>query len=208
MTKTCLLLIIGLLAVLWPEYAAGQVLPVNPALEIGGMLPFLLKKEPAESAPHKLVFYLNEGGTPVAEGQAFRRVEVSYRDSVVGVVRLYYPSGKLYKSTPYANLANEIKHGVETMWSEKGQLMARTEFFANLAVAITSYYPNGKVQSHVQKLPDGLKTEFFDSLGRRGHYELPSQQAWLPGQSDRQVPQWVGEEDEPVRRKEKQKNKL
>ena len=182
-----------------PYNAAGQVFPLARGLEIGGMLPFLLEKEPSVNSPHKLTIYLNEGGTPVAEAQAFRRVEVSFRDSAAGVVRLYYPSGKLYKSTPYANLAHEIKHGVETMWSENGQLLMRTEFFAGLAKEITAYYPNGQLRSHTQKLPDGLKVEAFDSLGRRGHYELPPH----IGSSERLVPQWVSEEGKPTRLRKK-----
>ena len=204
MKSTCQLLLFSVFTLL-PGYVAGQVLPVSRALEIGGMLPYLLTKEPAVNAPHKQVVYLNEGGTPVAESQAFRRIEVSYRDSISGVVRLYYPSGKLYKSTLYANLQSEIKHGVETMWRENGQLLARIEFFAGLATDITSYYPTGQIQSHVQKLPEGLKTEMFDSLGRRGHYELPSHQAWIPGQDNRPVPRWVSEEEKPVRRQSTQK---
>lgn len=204
MRAVCHLLIISAFILLPAGYAVGQVLPVNRALEIGGMLHFLLEKEPSVNAPHKLVFYLNEGGTPVAEAQAFRRIEVSCRDSTTGVVRLYYPSGKLYKSTLYANLVNEVKHGVETMWSEKGQLLMRTTFFAGLANDIISYYPNGSIQSHMQKSPEGLKTESFDSLGRRGHYELPSRQNWVPGQSERLVPQWVSEESGRVRPRNKQ----
>ncbi len=100
----------------------------------------MLASERIINEPHKVNIYLDNEGEQVPEGQAyFRRIEVSFRDSVSGSVRIYYHSGKLYSNTLYAHIRSGLRHGVETLWSESGKMIGRTEFVGGIAQEVFYY---------------------------------------------------------------------
>jgi hypothetical protein len=83
--------------------------------------------------PRKVTIYLaaDGGQLPSAEG-ADHRAEITMRDSVSGLLKEYYPSGKLWKIVPYAHVGRGIRHGVEMSYDESGQLRRRQEFVAGM----------------------------------------------------------------------------
>ncbi|RZK52820.1 MAG: TonB family protein [Hymenobacter sp.] len=83
---------------------------------------------------------------PSAEG-ADHRVETFYIDSLRGVVRVYYPSGKLRSDTPYLNIRRHIQHGRSLAYYESGQLHSQREMVANKPAGdFLLYYPDGKLR--------------------------------------------------------------
>lgn len=105
----------------------------------------------AANEPRKQVFYVVGPGklSPTPTGNS-ARVEFSFRDSVSGSIRQYYPSGKLSHAVNLAHIRRGIKHGVETTWSEAGQMLTRQEFQAGQAEGdFTAHFPDGKVERRI-----------------------------------------------------------
>jgi hypothetical protein len=136
---------------------------------ISGLSAALLAGERAVNEPHKLLIYLNEEGrrVPTAE-QAFRHIEVSFRDSASGSVRVYYPSGKLFKITPYAHLRLGVRHGVESTWSEEGKMRTQQEYYGGKQQGeFYAYYPDGTtVARHLHFESNMLQS--IECFGRDG----------------------------------------
>ena len=65
--------------------------------------------------PRRVLSYTDSAGTCTEE---LRWGEAS------GLVRVYFPSGRLKEYTPYADLARGCRHGVATTWYANGQLGA------------------------------------------------------------------------------------
>jgi len=95
---------------------------------------------------------------PSAEG-ADHRIETTYADSIRGVVREYYPSGKLRSYSPYLHVRRHIRHGRFLEYYETGQLHWQEDFLANKRQGdFLVYYPDG-------------------TLRRRDHYEADKRTA-------------------------------
>jgi len=106
------------------------------------------------------VRYVDASGKklPSAEG-ADHRIETTYSDSIRGVVRVFYPSGKLKSYTPYVNVKRHFRHGRVLEYYETGQLHWQEDFIANKRQGdFLVYYPDGK-------------------LRRRDHYEADQRTA-------------------------------
>ena len=70
--------------------------------------------------------------------------EVVYRDSVSGVLRLYYASGNLKQYTPYANVARRIVHGTVSNWYENGSMRTKDDYVRGVRQGeLLTYYPDG-----------------------------------------------------------------
>lgn len=161
--------------------------------KIGGLTAAMLAAGRIANEPHKRIFYLDKNGEEMtANDDAVCRMEVFFRDSTSGTVRVFYPSGKLYCITPYAHLRSGLRHGIETTWSERGKMMTRTEFVGGMAREVVRYHPNGQVASRLTKGPESLKIEAFDSLGRPGFYAMPPASRAKNGKGK---PVWVGEKE-------------
>jgi hypothetical protein len=177
----------------------------SPVPKIGGLTAAMMASGRIANEPHKRIFYLDKAGEEVsANDDAVCRMEVFFRDSTSGTVRVFYPSGKLYCITPYAHLRSGLRHGIETTWSESGKMMTRTEFVGGLAREVVRYHPNGQVASRLTKGPESLKIESFDSLGRPGFYAMPTAYRSKDGKKVFAPPVWVGEKDRPVRQPRRQ----
>jgi hypothetical protein len=167
---------------------------------IAGLSAAMLAAERIVNEPHRLTIYLDGKGERVtANASYFRRIEVYFRDSASGTVRVYYPSGKLYGITPYAHMRSGLRHGIETIWRENGKLLTRTEFVRGLAQEIVTYHPNGQVASRIAKGPQGLITEAFDSLGRPGYYAVPAATSTKDGKRVYGAPVWIRDKGTPTR---------
>ena len=79
--------------------------------------------------PHKVTIYLTATGKqlPTSAG-ADHRAEIAMRDSVSGIMREYYSSGKLWRVVPFANVRLGIRHGVEMSYDETGKIRRRQDF--------------------------------------------------------------------------------
>jgi protein TonB len=73
--------------------------------------------------------------------------EITFRDSLSGVARVYYPSGKLRQYVPYGNVYRHLIHGTLTTWYEDGQLCTKEEYLNGVRQGdLLTYYPNGVVK--------------------------------------------------------------
>nr|WP_236049954.1 TonB family protein [Hymenobacter negativus] len=79
--------------------------------------------------------------------------ETTFRDSLGGITRVYYPSGHLRQYIPYANVYRGIRYGCLTTWYEDGQLCTKEDYVRGVRHGdLLTYYPDG-------------------TLKRREHYE-------------------------------------
>ncbi|MCB2377098.1 TonB family protein [Hymenobacter sp. BT635] len=93
------------------------------------------------------IYFDANGGILPSEAGAHHREEITFRDSVSGTVRIFFPSGKIRRIIPYAHIQQGIQHGVETNWLETGQMQAREEYVAGkLHGERLVYYPSGTLK--------------------------------------------------------------
>jgi protein TonB len=70
--------------------------------------------------------------------------EITFRDSLSGVARVYYPSGKLRQYVPYSNVYRRTVHGTLTTWYEDGQMCTKEEYLNGVRQGdLLTYYPDG-----------------------------------------------------------------
>jgi protein TonB len=70
--------------------------------------------------------------------------ETTFRDSLSGVTRVYYPSGKLRQYVPYSNVYRRTMHGTLTTWYEDGRMCTKEEYLNGMRQGdLLTYYPNG-----------------------------------------------------------------
>jgi protein TonB len=124
---------------------------------------------------HTEVTYVDAKGKklPSAEG-ADHRIETLYSDSVRGVVREYYPSGKLKSYTPYLHIRRHFRHGRCLTYYESGQLHVQEDIIANKKQGeFLVYYPDNKLRRREQYTagertagecfgPDGQPVPFYE----------------------------------------------
>ncbi|WP_324678907.1 TonB family protein [Hymenobacter sp. GOD-10R] len=108
-----------------------------------------------------------------SEAWADHRVETTYRDSVGGSVRVFYPSGKLRSYVPYLNIKRHIHHGVSSYYYESGQVRTQEDYIGGkLQGQRLTFYPDGKPkrkESYDKGVfvsgecygPDGTQVAFF-----------------------------------------------
>ncbi|WP_151088415.1 toxin-antitoxin system YwqK family antitoxin [Hymenobacter baengnokdamensis] len=72
--------------------------------------------------------------------------EVLQCDSLKGVVRVYYASGRLKSYTPFISQQPTRRWGVATSWYESGQLQSREDFINGQPHSLLVYYPNGTLK--------------------------------------------------------------
>lgn len=98
--------------------------------------------------PRKEIAYFDSTGTPLPTplGAGYW-LQTIYCDSVSGVVRRYYPSGKLQEYTPYLNLRARVIHGTVTSWYENGRLRTKEEYlWGRRQGQLLADYPDGTLQ--------------------------------------------------------------
>ena len=74
-------------------------------------------------------------------------IETTFRDSLAGVSRVYYPSGQLKQYIPYANVGRGLRHGCLTTWYENGQMLTKEDYMRGLRNGdLLTYYPDGTLR--------------------------------------------------------------
>ncbi|GAB3726756.1 hypothetical protein GCM10027594_08570 [Hymenobacter agri] len=74
-------------------------------------------------------------------------VETTLRDSASGVMRVFYPSGRLRQYVPFKDVYRGIRYGTVTTWYENGQLAAREEYVQGIRHGeLLTYYPDGRLK--------------------------------------------------------------
>jgi protein TonB len=100
--------------------------------------------------PYKQTKYFDGMGAelPTPLGSAYW-LQTIYCDSVSGVVRRCYASGKLQEYIPYADLHRRIRHGTISTWDENGQMRTKEEYIDGYRHGqLLTYYPDGTLQRH------------------------------------------------------------
>lgn len=147
-------------------------------------VPFMNRAQTVPSGPRKVAIYLSAAGQqlPGPDG-ADHRAEITMRDSVSGLMREYYPSGKLWRVVPFAHVRLGVRHGVEMSYDETGKLRRRQDFVGGQRQGeLQLYDANGAI----------IRTSVFD------HDKRVSQQCFSASgqskecQTDKQLPQYPG----------------
>ncbi|MGI4870308.1 MAG: TonB family protein [Janthinobacterium lividum] len=174
-------------------------------LLLGGLLPRLAVAQqsaspapaPAASSapaavsapvPAKLVLYFNADGRRIATAEgADHREELMYHDSIGGIARIYYPSGKLNRVVGYLHFAGGIKHGGETSFYETGEVKSHADYkvgeqigpylqyYRAGQIRLRTYLPSPATDEKVRSdgfLPDGqpMSAEAAERLDRMPTY--------------------------------------
>lgn len=101
-------------------------------------------------------------------GGSREKLEVYLRDSVSGILRRYYASGKIKAITPFLAVGEGLRHGVETTWSEEGIMLTRGEFYSGKEHGeFRSFFQNGKPRSYAVYDHGKFKSmECYDRYGK------------------------------------------
>jgi protein TonB len=134
--------------------------------------------------PYKETKYFDAAGVelPTPLGSAYW-LQTIYCDSVSGVVRRCYPSGKLKEYIPYADLRRHILHGTVSTWDENGQMRTKEEYVGGYRQGqLLTYYPDGTLQRHdTYSHGQGLVGTCFGPDGRPVPYSPYEQLPLYPG---------------------------
>ena len=94
---------------------------------------------------------------PNSTGAHYRR-ETTYRDSVSGTVREYWPSGQLRSSIAYEHIQKNIVHGPCESWHDNGQLATHEDYVhGQLSGERRFYFADGQLKRYEQ-YQDGQRT--------------------------------------------------
>ncbi|MDQ2770274.1 MAG: TonB family protein [Bacteroidota bacterium] len=78
-------------------------------------------------------------------------VETTFRDSLSGITRVYYPSGFLRQYVPFADVNRQLVHGTLSTWYEDGQMRSKQEFLGGVRNGdLRTYYPDGTLMRSEQ----------------------------------------------------------
>ncbi|OGX85136.1 hypothetical protein BEN47_02035 [Hymenobacter lapidarius] len=73
--------------------------------------------------------------------------ETTFRDSLTGVTRVYYPSGRLQQFVPYGDVRRRVLHGTLTTWYEDGTMSTKEDYVAGRRHGdLLTYYPDGALK--------------------------------------------------------------
>ena len=115
--------------------------------------------------PERIFHYSVKGRLLKSADGADHREEFVYHDSIGGTLRVYYPSGKLRRTTSYLHFKHGIKYGLEAGFYETGEIKSRRAFQVQQVGPFEQFYRNGKVRIRVPlgNGPDGnpLPAELF-----------------------------------------------
>ncbi|WP_460619516.1 energy transducer TonB [Hymenobacter ruber] len=113
--------------------------------------------------------------------------ETTFRDSLSGITRVYYPSGKLKQYIPYLNVARGVRYGSVTTWYENGQMCTKEDYVRGVRHGdLLTYYPDGtlKRREHCLDGRCGVGT-CYDANGYPVPYFAYEQLPLYPGGEER-----------------------
>ena len=109
--------------------------------------------------------------------------EVLRWGSAEGLLRVFYPSGRLKEYVPYADMATGYIHGLVTTWYESGQLRTSEHFLRGKRDGTLGlYYENGQLKRQTQYVAGSeLPGRCFDTAGLAVPYFSYEQLPLYPG---------------------------
>lgn len=94
-------------------------------------------------------FYTIDFQPATAQDSTAFCIETTFRDSLSGVMRMFYPSGKLRQYVPYADVYRRIRYGTVTTWYEDGRMCTKEEYVRGVRHGdLLTYYPDGRLKRH------------------------------------------------------------
>jgi len=120
-----------------------------PGLLLGARV---VRAQQDTALPEPITRHYDAGFQPVAGPDSTGYcAEVSYRDSVTGVTRVYYASGQLKQYSPFVYRPQYVLHGTQTTWYENGQLQSKEDFLGGQRHGdLLTYYPDGTLKRREQ----------------------------------------------------------
>ncbi|WP_083320777.1 energy transducer TonB [Hymenobacter glacialis] len=124
-------------------------------------------------------FFKADFSTAYADDSTAYCVETTLRDSLSGMMRVYYPSGKLKQFVPYGDVRQRIIYGTLSNWYENGAMRSKEDFVMGKRHGdLLTYYPDGTLKRREQYVhgrgsvgscyaPDGSPIPYF------GYEQLP-----------------------------------
>jgi protein TonB len=103
-----------------------------------------------------------------------------------GLVRIFYPSGRLKEYVPYGDLTTSRRHGLATTWFESGQLQTRQIFEDGQRTgALIVYYETGVLKRQTEYVAGSEQIgPCFDAEGKPVAYYPYEQLPLYPGGQD------------------------
>jgi protein TonB len=100
-----------------------------------------------------------------------------------GLVRVFYPSGRLKEYVPYADLAVGIQHGVASSWFASGQLAAQQSYYqGQRSGPLLLYYESGILKRATEYVAGNeMLGRCFDEAGQPIAYFPYEQLPLYPG---------------------------
>ncbi|GAB3584017.1 hypothetical protein GCM10027345_30360 [Hymenobacter daeguensis] len=145
---------------------------------------------PRAATPEPIVAYFTPDYqiTTAADSLAMC-AETTFRDSLGGITRVYYPSGHLKQYIPYAHVGRGIRYGTLTTWYEDGQLCTKEDYVRGVRHGdLLTYYPDGtlKRREHYENGRCGVGT-CYDASGHPVPYFVYEQLPLYPGGAEQLV---------------------
>jgi protein TonB len=145
---------------------------------------------PRAATPNPVTSFFTQDYRPTtADDSTALCVEITFRDSLAGTTRVYYPSGHLKQYIPYANVGRGIRYGCLTTWYEDGQLCSKEDYVRGVRNGdLLTYYPDGTLRrrEHYENGHCGVGT-CYDASGHPVPYFTYEQLPLYPGGSEQLV---------------------
>ena len=105
-------------------------------------------QDTATGVPPPTSSFFNADFSPASDADSTAYcAETTFRDSLTGVMRVYYPSGQLYQFVPYGDLRRRVLHGTLTTWYQNGTMRTKEDYVAGQRHGdLLSYYPDGTLK--------------------------------------------------------------
>jgi hypothetical protein len=100
-----------------------------------------------------------------------------------GLVRAFYPSGRLKEYVPYSDLASGVQHGVASSWFDNGQLGAQQPYYQGQRTGtLALYYESGILKRTTEYVAGNeMLGRCFDEAGQPVAYFPYEQLPLYPG---------------------------
>ena len=140
--KTSLLRLVWLLGLL-PLAGRAQVAEATPEQTVPASSP-VAPQEPYAVPYAPAIFYTADFAPSTSADPLAYCAETTFRDSVAGVTKVYYPSGRLMQYLPYADVHRRILYGTMTTWYEDGSMKTKEDYVRGVRHGdLLTYYPDG-----------------------------------------------------------------
>jgi protein TonB len=130
---------------------------VKPLLLVFAMvaLPWAGRAQALRPVPQPPAIFYTPDFQPTTQADSTAYcAETTFRDSLAGVTRVFYPSGILRQYIPYINVYRQTLHGTLTTWYEDGRMRTKEDYYNGQRHGdLLTYYPDGtlKRRDHYEK---------------------------------------------------------